>query len=322
MIPTPQRAWLGVTLSISLASLGVAPSGASDNVTAGASTVRASASAAVPAPVAGFPIGWCIRANKPQTFVDAKSAGYEFVELALQDVLSLSEEDFDRLASTIRSSAPPVLAGYNPIPKDLVLLGPAADATKIDGHLSRLMARASALKLRYVIFNSGAAWRRPDGMTPEEGFAQLVAFSRKFAGLAAARGITVLVQPLRSSDSNQVTTIAEALKLIEAVGRPNDFALMVDYSFLTLQKDDPAGLRAAGKLLRHVHIANPANNRKYATADSESDYASFFKVLREIGYRGGISVHGGPLSPETWAEDTAKTITFLRTKAAQLAQGR
>ena len=276
----------------------------------------APAPVALPAPVPGFPTGWCIRA-KPDAFADAKAAGYEYVELALQDVLSLSDEEFAKLVSQLQATGLPALSGYNSVPKELRLVGPEVDVAKIDAHLEKLLARAATLKLRYLILNAGASWKIPEGTPAEEAFTQLADFGRKFATAAAKHQITVLVEPLRSTDSNQITTIAEAVKLVEAVNHPY-FAMMVDYSFLTIQNDDPANLLKAGKHLRHVHISNPANKRAYAMADSESDYASFFKALKQIDYHGGLSVHGGT-TPATFASDASRAITFLRTKAQVLA---
>jgi sugar phosphate isomerase/epimerase len=48
----------------------------------------------------------------------------------------------------------------------------------------------------------------------------------------------------------------------------------------------------------------------------ESDYASFFGVLKDIGYRGGISVHARTSSFST---DAPRAISFLRAHAKQLA---
>ncbi len=269
-----------------------------------------------PPPVAGYPIGWCIRA-KPEVFADAKKAGYEFVELALQDVLSLSDEDFTKLAARLDEIGLSAWSGYNSVPKELKLVGPEVDQAKLDLHLAKLLSRAAALKLRFLILNSGPSWKMPDGMKPEDGLAELAAFGRKFAKAASSHGITVLVEPLRTTDSNQITTIDEAVKLVEAVDHPH-FAMMVDYSFITIQQDNPANLMKAAKHLRHIHIANPANKRRYAMADDESDYASFFRVLKQIGYRGGLSVHGGT-TPEAWSSDASRAITFLRAKAKELA---
>lgn len=273
------------------------------------------ASQPLPPPVPGFPIGWCLRA-KPETFADARSAGFEYVELALQDILGLTEQDFQQLAGVGRAVAPKMLSGYNPIPNDLKLVGPEADKARQDAHLDLLLRRAAALELQFVIFNSGAAWRVPDGVSAETAFADLVAFSRRFAEAAAGHKIMVLLEPLRSTDSNMITTVADALRLIKAVNHPN-FELMVDYSFLRIQKEDMNVLRETGGHLRHVHIANPSNPRTYPMDPQESDYASFFRLLKAIGYRGGLSVHAGT---SAFATDAPRAITFLRTQARELAR--
>jgi sugar phosphate isomerase/epimerase len=90
----------------------------------------------------------------------------------------------------------------------------------------------------------------------------------------------------------------------------------VDYSFLVIQKDDLAELLKTGKHLRHIHISNPANRRTYPMNNDESDYATFFRLLKQIGYRGGLSVHG---STNAFASDAPRAITFLRTQAKALA---
>ena len=267
----------------------------------------------LPPPVPGVPIGWCIRV-KPETFADARSAGFEYVELALQDVIGLKDEEFEQLAGQARALAPPLLSGYNPFPNDLKLVGPEADSARQDAHLALLLKRAAALKLRYVIFNSGASWRVPDGVPAGKAFEQLAAFGRRFAEAAARHKIMVLVEPLRSTDSNMITTVADALRLIKTVDHAN-FELMVDYSFLRIQKEEAGVLREAGRHLRHVHIANPSNPRTYPMDPQESDYASFFRVLKEIGYRGGLSVHA---STTSFAADAPRAIAFLRAQAREL----
>lgn len=262
----------------------------------------------------GFPVGWCIRANT-QAFADAKAAGFEYVELALQDVLGLPDAELQTLAAQLSAHGLRALSGYNPIPSDLKLVGPEIDRTKQEAHIRHLLARAAALELTFVILNSGASWRVPEGFPADEAFSQLAAFGRQLAAAASQHGMTVLVEPLRGTDSNMITTVGDALRLINAVNHPS-FELMVDYSFLTIQKEDPSALLAAGSHLKHVHLANPAAKRTYPMDDSESDYASFFRVLKRIGYRGGLSVHA---STSSFATDAPRAIGFLRTCGRRLA---
>jgi sugar phosphate isomerase/epimerase len=267
-------------------------------------------------PVAGFPVGWCIRA-RADVFADAKRAGFEHVELALQDVLGLSDQEFDQLATDVKRVGLRALSGYNPIPADMRLAGPEIDRAKQDAHVALVVRRAAGLGLSFLIFNSGASWRVPDGFSRDEAHTQLVEFTRRLSAAAADRNITVLVSPLRSTDSNVMTTIAETVAFVKTVDRPN-VAMMVDYSFLRIQNDDPSALLAAGPLLRHVHVANPAATpRAYPMDEEESDYASFFNVLKRIRYRGGLSVHA---STNSFADDAPRAIAFLRRRARELAQ--
>ena len=269
-------------------------------------------------PVPGYPVGWCILA-KPEAFIDAKKAGYEYVELAMQGVLPLSDAEFETLRGHLAAAGIPALSGYNIVPADLRLVGPDTDAGRQEAHIGRVVARARALRLRYLILNAGAAWKVPEGFSHEQAFRQLADFGRRLATQAGKADVTVLVEPLRPSDSNLIVTIAEAIALVEAVGHPQ-FAMMVDYSFLRIGKDDPNALLKAGRHLRHVHLANPSQNpRVYPLDAAESDYASFFAILKSIGYRGGLSVHAG--SPDPLAE-APKAIAFLRQQALALANSK
>jgi sugar phosphate isomerase/epimerase len=270
----------------------------------------------LPPTVAGIPIGWCVLA-KPEAFMQAKSAGFEYIELALQGVLPLGEDDFLKMVGQLQSLGLTVRCGYNAIPKEIRLVGPDVDAARQDHHLAFLLKRAAALKLRYIIFNAGASWRVPAGFNRDTARQQLVEFSRRFATAAARQNMSVLLEPQRDRDSNLLTTIDEAVALVNAVNHPN-FQLMVDYSFLRIQKDDVRALLKAGSHLRHVHISNPEKNRTYPMSDADSDYASFFNLLQQIGYRGGLSVHA---STQDFDADAPRAITFLRTKARNLVDG-
>ena len=264
----------------------------------------------IPPPVPGYPIGWCIRANgtAPE---DARTAGYEYVEIALQDVLGLGDDEFDKMRARLGALGIPVLTGYNLVPAELKLVGPEADKAKQDEHLRKSLARVAALGIKTVIFNSGPARRAPDGVALPEARKQLVDFSRRFAREAKKHGITVLLEPLRPEDTNMVNTVADAVAFVKTVGQPN-FRLVVDYSFMALQKDDPASLAAARPYLRHVQMANP-NGRVYPMNADEADYAAFFTALQKIGYKGGLSVHA---RTDNYAADAPRAIAFLRTQAA------
>jgi sugar phosphate isomerase/epimerase len=265
----------------------------------------------IPPPVPSFPIGWCIRAQGSAPD-DARAAGFEYVELAMQDVLSLSDEEFDKAVARFAALGVPALVGYNVVPAELMLVGPDADRAKQDAHLARALARAKRLGLKMVVLNNGPARKVPDGFDKAKAWKQLVDFGRRFAAEAKKNDLTVLVQPLRAEETNLVTNVPEALALIKAVARPN-FQLLVDYSFMAMQNEDPAVLARAKGHLRHVWISNP-NGRVYPMNAGEADYPGFFAALKKIGYRGGISIHA---RTDNFFADAPPALAFLRKMAAE-----
>ena len=269
--------------------------------------------AALP-PVPGYPIGWCLRVQG-STLEDAKKAGFEYVELALQDVLGLDEPAFQALKERLRGLGIPALAGYNLVPNDLLITGPAMDRAKQDAHLKSALQRVGrqGLGLQYVVLGSGKARQVPEGFPREKAYAQLVDFSRRLAREAERNGVQVLVQPLRSTDTNLVNTVPEAVELAAKVDRPN-FHVLVDYSFLVIGKEDVDVVRRAGSRVKRVWMANPSG-RVYPMSAGEAGYAAFFAALQAIGYRGGISIHA---KTDDFAGDAPRAIAFLRGQALTL----
>lgn len=270
----------------------------------------------IPPPVPGFPIGWCIRANgsAPE---EAQAAGFEYVELALQDVIGLEDEAFEQLAGRLERLAAAgvrAMGGYNFFPNELKLLGPEADRAKLDEHIAKGLPRLRRLGLEFVVFNSGPARKAPDDLPAAQARKQLVEFSRRFAREARKHKLAVLLQPLRSTDTNQVTTLAEAVALVRAVAEPN-FQLLTDWSFMHIQKDDAAELGKTRGRLRHVWLAKPGP-RTYPVSEDGAEYEALFAQLAKLRYRGGLSVHA---RTDNFFADAPEALRFLRTRAAGLA---
>jgi sugar phosphate isomerase/epimerase len=231
----------------------------------------------------------------------------------MQDVLSLSDEDFEKAVARFTALGVPARVGYNIVPSELMVVGPDADKGKQDEHLKKALARAKRLGLQMVVLNNGPSRKVPDGFDMTRAWKQLVDFGRRAAAEAKKAGLTVLVQPLRKEETNLVVDVPSALKLVQDVGRPN-FQLLVDYSFMVLGNEDPAVLAQARGHLKHVWISNP-NGRVYPMNASEADYAAFFAALKKIGYGGGVSVHA---RTDNFFADAPSAIAFLRGQAAGL----
>jgi sugar phosphate isomerase/epimerase len=265
--------------------------------------------AQIPAPVPHHPIGRCVRVLGVTAPEDAKTAGFEYVELALQDLLPLSEAEFAAIVERIRKLGLPAISGYGFMPADLAIAGPGVDWAKVEQSLRHGLGRARQLGLSMVVYGNlnNRSRRAPEGFAAAEAVKQLQEFGRRAAREGKRNGITVLFEPMPASSTNTINTVAEGLSLVEAVNDPN-FALLVDFGYVTQSKEDLAILHRAAKYIRQVEIQNP-NGRVYPKTADEADYGSFFRALKQGGYRGGFSVHGAPTD---FFVDAPRAIAMLR----------
>ena len=244
---------------------------------------------------------------------DAKTAGFEYLEINLPELLPLSDDEFAKTAARLRGLGIPLLSGYGFMPAELKLVGPAVDAARIDAQLRRGLDRAQQLGLGLVVHGNVIAGSRtaPANFPLAEARKQFVDFCRRAAHEGEARGIVVLIQPMGPRSTNLINTVAEGLALVEEVNRPH-VRLLVDFSTMVEGKEDFAILRRAAPHIRQIEIQNP-NGRIYPVSADEADYVSFFRALQAGGYRGGFRVHG---KPGDFFTNAPKAITLLRTLAA------
>lgn len=248
----------------------------------------------LPPPVPGYPIGRCVKVLGVTTPEEAKQIGFEYLELALQDLLPLTDEDFNKTVARLRAIGLPAQSGYGFLPADLKIIGPDVDAARMNREIRHGLIRAKQLGVKFVVHGNLLGQSRvvPAGYPVEKARVQFVEFARQAAIEAEKHGISVLIEPLPPATAALINTVAEGLDLVEVVGHPN-LQLLVEYSIFVKSKENPAILRRAGKHIRQVEMQNP-DGWVYPLSADESDYASFIRSLKEGGFRGGLSIHGKP----------------------------
>jgi sugar phosphate isomerase/epimerase len=237
----------------------------------------------------------------------AKAAGFDYVELGTSEIAALSDADFAAAADRIKRLGVTTPVTNLFLPATLKVTGPDIDRDAQLRYVRHAFDRLAVLGTRIVVFGSGGARRVPDGYAKDEAFKQLVDFGRRIAPEAAARGITVAIEPLRREETNIINSAAEGMSLVEAIDRPN-FQLMIDFYHLASEKEDPAIVRRAAPRLVHLHMANP-QGRVYPRAWDEFEYGPFFAQLRAIGYDKRISVEASTKDQPT---DAPLAIALLR----------
>jgi len=86
--------------------------------------------------------------------------------------------------------------------------------------------------------------------------------------------------------------------------------MIIDYYHLRVEKEDPDILRVAREHIVHLHFANPTGRRWPHSADEDPVYAEFFKTVKEVGYRGGLSIEG----QGTFEADGSASFEFFKSQ--------
>lgn len=130
---------------------------------------------------------------------------------------------------------------------------------------------------------------------------------------AAARGQTLLYEPLNRYETNLFTRVSEAATFIRERGL-HGVKLLCDLFHMNIEEADPAAaLVECGDLVGHVHWAD--SNRQ-AFGGGHTDPAPIAAALHAIGYGGYLSAEVFPLpDADTAARMTIESIRTVQVQA-------
>lgn len=219
-------------------------------------------------------------------------AGYDYIEMGVTSALAPEtpeEEVMPRLQAAFASS-PMKAEAYNVLlPADLKVVGPETDAARQDRYLETAFRRAAALGGLVAVFGSGGARGIPAGWAREEAEQQIVDFLKRGGPIAERHGMQIAIEPLNVTECNIINSVAEGVRLAQAVDHPA-VRVLSDLYHVDHDGQSYEETQDAAPLLRHVHVAGAG--RRAPTADDHEFLRGYFGVLRESGYAGRVSIEG------------------------------
>lgn len=237
-------------------------------------------------------------------------AGCDYLEVSLTHLMALNDEEQQRVLEPIRASGLPCEACNNLFPASLRLTGPAADPQAAINHAERALDLAASLGAHVVVFGSGKARNPPEGYPLTRAWDELAAVARALDPIAAARGLTVVMEHLNRGESALLTSFAEVIRFVREVDRPRVRALLDAYHF-DLEKEPLEDIELGRGLLAHAHAARVTGRTWPRLPSPKLD--AFFSSLSAIGYDARMSV-------EAYAEhaepDFAATFSLLKARSA------
>ncbi len=240
-----------------------------------------------------------------------RDVGYDFAEFTVGMVdQAISDEEYEATRSVVRDCGIPVAAFNCFIPGRLKITGPSASLEALRSYVSIALERVARMGASVVVFGSGAARRVADDWPMEAAQKQIREFIEMAGETADANGVRIALEHLNRRETNIGNTLASFTELAREISLPS-VGVLADLYHLELEGEGLASVRDARELLIHTHVAD--TGRLYPGSGS-SDLAGFVRVLKEIGYDGGVSVEC------VWSDfiaESAKAASVLKSLICQ-----
>jgi sugar phosphate isomerase/epimerase len=229
------------------------------------------------------------------------------------DALELSERPaFDEARAAIREKIPvtAIAGGYrgwliDPEPEKIA-------AARAD--IAALLDLAGELATGVVVVPIWGRTRNlpwiSTGRAREEDEALFLEGLRPLAEHAERAGARIFVEPLNRYQNDVCVTIADALRLRDAVDSPAVFVVGDTFHMNIEEADMAASLTDAGEKLGYVQMAD---SQRFEPGAGHIDFSSIFSALAGMGYAGDVGVECAALSgdPEVVLPRSAELIRDL-----------
>jgi D-psicose/D-tagatose/L-ribulose 3-epimerase len=238
----------------------------------------------------------------------AAKFGFDYVEPAAADIAAMSDDDFRQFRETVLSSRIRCHAFNSFIRrKDLVVVGEHVAVEELRKYMEECLARCRSLGASVVVWGSAGSRNVPPGFSRDRANEQIAGFLHLAGDIARQHEIVVAIEPLRRQESNILNTGAETLRMVRRVKHPN-VRMIIDYFHLREEHEDLRILETARREIVHLHFANPHGRLWPHTLTEDDQYGTFFRLLKEVGYAGGISIEGRG----SFEKDASASRAFFR----------
>ncbi|AEI47430.1 Xylose isomerase domain-containing protein TIM barrel [Runella slithyformis DSM 19594] len=234
-----------------------------------------------------LPLGICTSYDKAPLL---KSLGYSFIEENVGRFLipdKGGDEQYQKNFAALQAERFPLRSYVSFFPGTLKSVGNDTHHDAILQRADLALKRAKECGSANIVFGSGGSRFIPEGFDREKAKQQHIELSKKMALLAEKHGVTLAIEPLNRSETNFINSLAEGVEIIEAVNHPR-FRLLCDIYHMMKDNEGPEQIVKYGKYITHCHIAEKQN--RTAPGAVGDDFREYFKALKKIKYKGGLSI--------------------------------
>ena len=220
-------------------------------------------------------------------FKTFKRWGFDTVEIAIEDPAHIDPAHLKAALDKNGLVCGSVCACLGP---DRDLRGDEQQQKNAMSYMMQLIDQMVVLGCPSLIGPVYSSVGRADAVPPAEYKKQwqtVVKNLRTLCAYAQKRGRQICMEPLNRFETDFINTVDQGLKMIRDVGSPA-LKLHLDTFHMNIeQKDQPAAIRKAGKLLGHFHACG---SDRGTPGGDHIDWTNIAKALKAVKYNGDVVI--------------------------------
>jgi sugar phosphate isomerase/epimerase len=181
-------------------------------------------------------------------------------------------------------------------------------------YLGELARACRDLGGELMVFGSPAQRQIPPGVSREQAMDYAADTFRRALPAIAECGVKLCLEPLAPTETDFITTCAEAVDLLDRLSHPS-FMLHLDVKAMSSEVTPvPELIRHHARRTAHFHANDP---NKRGPGFGKVDFVPIFRALRQTNYQGWVSVEVFDYSPdpETIARESIRYMKECEAKA-------
>jgi sugar phosphate isomerase/epimerase len=243
--------------------------------------------------------------------------GWEMAEIPVSLVVKPfeSEANWEAQCATIKSwNLPPIKAASHFLQFwGLTPVGPAADWEQLEFWSERALRRLGGLGVACAGLYGGF-FKVLDGVSPTKSMDQAIRWVNMLADYGEQYHVQIVLEPIADLHS-MFPMYLDGLNFVKKeIGRPS-VRVMADINYFIAGNQAFEDIAVDPAYCLHAHIAG--DNAQPGVGDRDEVLTHFFRVLRDVGYTGGVSA-ACPWVSTTGSKtvdfhfETAKTLQYLQ----------
>lgn len=220
-------------------------------------------------------------------FPKFKEWGFDSVEIALEDAAHIDPLFIQKALEENGLKCHTICAAMGP---DVDMRGTEKQQEDAHRYLRSLVDVISILGAEFLAGPLYSSVGRADAVPPEEYKMQwnmVVENLRDLAVYAASKDVKLAIEPLNRFETDFINTVDQSLQLIADIGHESVYLHYDSFHMNIEEKDQPAAILKAGKLLGHFHACGCDRG---TPGNDHINWEGIKKALNQVGYEGGVVI--------------------------------